>query len=146
MTQANALELPAIDLNDIEDMAAFTSPPAGTYVVSVSIAAKQINDNPMLEFTYELAEIIEVGTDEADRPAKVGQKWSDLHKLDSDGLMYAKPKLAFLGKMNGVSTLPDIVAASQGVQVKAEVKYGKPVESKKEPGTFVRYSRINFID
>lgn len=140
------LELPAIDLSDIEDMPGFSSPPAGVYIANLTVVAKTISDKPTLEFSYELVEAIEIGTDEADRPAKPGQKWSDLHGLDSGGLKYAKPKLAFLGKMNGVTTLPEIVAASQGLQLKVQVKYAAAVESKKEPGTFVRYARTNFVE
>lgn len=144
--QAHAFELPAIDLSDIEDMPGFSSPPAGIYIVNLSIVAKTISEKPSLEFAYELVEAVEIGSDEAERPAKPGQKWSDLHGLDSDGLKFAKPKLAFLGKMNGVTTLPDIVAASQGLQVKVQVKYGAAVESKKEPGTMVRYARTTLVE
>jgi hypothetical protein len=143
---ASHIDLPAIDLSDIEDMPGFSSPPAGLYIVNLTVLAKDVkNVGPALEFNYELAEALQIGTDEAERPAKVGQKWSDLHALDSDGLKYAKPKLSFLGQLNGVTTLPDIVAASQGLQVTVQVKYGAPAESKKEPGTFVRYARNTFV-
>lgn len=143
---ANAFELPAIDLTDIADLPAFASPPAGTYLVNLTIVAKTINQVPSIEFAYELTEAIEIGTEEAERPAMPGQKWSDLHSLDGDGLKWAKPKLVFLGQLNGVTTLPDIVAASQGIQVKVQVKYGAPVESKKEPGTMVRYARTTMLE
>lgn len=148
MTNATtrAFELPDIDLSDIEDIPGFSSPPAGTYIVNLSIVTKTILEKPSLEFAYELVEAVEIGSDEAERPAAPGQKWSDLHRLDSDGLKFAKPKLAFLGKMNGVTTLPDIVAASQGLQVKVQVKYGGAVESKKEPGTMVRYARTTLVE
>lgn len=69
------------DLNDIADLAAFETPPAGSYLLKVSMEAKEINDKPAVVANLEVVETVELKiTDDGVKgyrpPVKDGTKFN----------------------------------------------------------------------
>lgn len=68
------------DLDSIEDLPGFEAPPTGEYLLRMVSVLKQVKDAVCVQTEYEVLECIKQDND-ADTPAKVGNKFSSLYTI-----------------------------------------------------------------
>lgn len=114
----------SINIDSIEDMPGFDTPPSGTYACALSTMIKEINSKPVLSFAFTLQDTLALGTQNTEAPHLPGQKFDTLFNLDAKGLPWAKPYLQTLRAATGSSgDLAEIVGNSQGLNVVASFNY-----------------------
>lgn len=90
MSETNTALFDLLDkeIDDIKDLPSFAVPDTGVYKLLLSVGVKEINDKPVVEFSYEVREIVELAdsTIEEAARAKAGDKFSVATFLkDNDG-------------------------------------------------------------
>jgi hypothetical protein len=115
----------AANLDDLADLPSFETPPEGSYILTVSLAGKKINNKDAVEAAFEVVESVELA-DAADTPVAPGTKFSQAFFLDN---VYAvgnfKKLIAPLGAHFGISNIGELVRETQNITVAATVKNRK---------------------
>ena len=99
-------------LDDLPDMPAFVTWPAGAFRCAVSVEIKDINDNPVVEAKYTLKETLELAKD-GDKAPEVGSTNSEVFFLNKEigiGRLkeFLKPFAIKFGE-GGVQALIDLI-------------------------------------
>ncbi len=124
MTNETSLDNVDINIDSIDDMPGFDTPPSGEYLCNLSLVIKELGGKPVLAFVFTLGEQISEGTQHTEKPKLPGQKFDILFNLDEKGLPWVKPHLKMLQSATGSSpALTEIVGNSQGVNVSATFNY-----------------------
>ena len=122
---ATAMDL---TLDDIEDLPGFETPPSGQFICSLTLDAKDIKDKSYVSFDFKLVEVKQLGDQELDQPAIVGQKFNVLFQYNEQGLQYMKPYLKqFKEALKTTGSVPEIIEAVTDLNVLATFKYSKSV-------------------
>lgn len=117
-----------LDLDDIEDLPGFSTPPSGEYVCSLSLEAKDIKDKQYVSFDFKLVEVKQLGDQEVTNPAVVGQKFNVLYQYNEQGLSYMKPYLKkFKEALQTTGSVAEIIAATTDLNVLVTFKYSSSV-------------------
>lgn len=99
-------------LDDLPDMPAFVTWPAGAYRCAVSLEMKEINDNPVVEAKYTLKEVLELAKDgdKAPEPGSTNSEAFFLNKEIGIGKLkeFLKPFAIKFGE-GGVQALIDLI-------------------------------------
>ena len=113
-----------MQLDDIEDLPGFDTPPSGEYVCSVSLAAKTLKDKDYISFDFKLIEVKQLGDQETERTSVVGQQFGVLFRYNEQGLSYMKPYLKqFKEALKTSGSIAEIVEATKDVNVLVMFKY-----------------------
>lgn len=70
-------------IDDLADLPSFETPPAGSYILSVTTDVKTINDKQCVEASITVVETVEL-KDSAATPVADGTKFSQLFMLDNE--------------------------------------------------------------
>ncbi len=70
-------------LDDIDDLPGFAVPSNGEYLLSISMAVKEVNDKAAVEASFEVIECLKKDND-ADPDSKKGDKFSTLFFLEGE--------------------------------------------------------------
>jgi len=109
-------------LDDIEDLPEYKSFPKGSYKLSVTMSAKEVNDKPAVEMEMKCLEVLELADADAAAPAE-GDTSSILFFLDNPfGKGKLKKAATPLAESLGASSVREIVEACQGIECVAVLK------------------------
>lgn len=119
------------DLDTLEGIEIGT-PPAGVYVLTISLELKEVGDHPALEIQCQVVDTIEVAGNE--QKPESGLVFNSIAMLDNPyGIGYAKRVLGtFKPLANNSTKLGEIVQAAKGVSVTAVVKLRADKEDKEK--------------
>lgn len=124
MSETSLNSLPNFNLDTVEDMPGFETPPSGRYACSLSTVMKEINGKPYISFDYTLIEQLAKGTQNLGNPAMPGQKFNTLVGYNEKGLAYAKPVLMKLRTALGLGGgVQDIVDSVKDLAVEVTFNY-----------------------
>lgn len=106
-------------LDDLKDLPEFTPFHPGTHIVSLKWDKKIVNDKPCLELTLTMVETVEL-VDSTLPPNAAGSTTSTLYQLTNE-ISQGKLKevMKVLATSTGLSVMSEIIAASNGLVVKA---------------------------
>ena len=120
-----------VDMNSVEDIKGFELPPEGSYVCTLSLAPKVINNETRIEWKYDVVEPLQLNDPDAEVPA--GATFNQLMGLkviktkdgkDFDPRSVFKVKCTILSEALGVANNPrELVEAVQNVQVTCFLKH-----------------------
>ena len=112
------------NLDDLADLPAFESFPAGVHRATISIKQKVVNDKPGMEVSLIGIETVELSKPEEDKPITAGQVSSSLYFLDNEfGQGAFKKLIAPLAASLGVSSIRDLVDQCTGTEVEAVTSF-----------------------
>jgi copper oxidase (laccase) domain-containing protein len=112
------------NLDDLADLPAFESFPAGVHRATISIKQKVVNDKPGMEVSLTGIETVELSKPEEDKPITAGQVSSSLYFLDNEfGQGAFKKLIAPLAASLGVSSIRDLVDQCTGTEVEAVTSF-----------------------
>lgn len=140
------LDFMDLDFEGVDDLPTFETPPAGAYLLEVSLAVKEINGAKYLESSYIVEETVEL-KNPSDTPVPNGSRFSELFGVDPSivydsgqrAVEFTKVYVKQFFDYAGSTKLGDIVAAVQKTKVSAVVVNRR---NKKDPDT-VRASTKN---
>lgn len=76
-------DLFSASIDDLADLAAFETPPAGSYILSVTTDVKEINGKQAVEASFVVVETVEL-KDPAAKPVANGTKFSTAFMLNNE--------------------------------------------------------------
>jgi ribosomal protein L23 len=82
-TFASADALFALDLDDLADLASFETPAPGSYILTVSMDTKKINQKDAVEASFEVVEVVELKNKD-DKAVVPGTKFSTAFFIDNE--------------------------------------------------------------
>jgi hypothetical protein len=124
MSEQSMNQMPDLDLDDIEDLPGFDTPPSGEYVCALSLAQKTLKDKEYVSFDFKLIETKQLGTQELDNPHVVGQKFGVLYGYTEQGLGFMKPHLKqFKAALSTSGKISEIIEATKDLNVAVTFKY-----------------------
>ncbi len=140
------LDFMDLDFEGVDDLPTFETPPAGAYLLEVSLEAKEINSAKYVEAGYIIDETVEL-KNPSDTPVPNGSRFSELFSVDptivydsgQKAVEFTKVYVKQFFDFAGSTKLGDIVAAVQKVKVSCVIVNRR---SKKDPDT-VRASTKN---
>lgn len=140
------LDFMDLDFEGVDDLPTFETPPAGAYLLDVTLAIKEINGSKYLEASYIIDETVEL-KNPSDTPVPDNSRFSELFSVDPTlvydsgqrAVEFTKVYVKQFFEFAGSTKLGDIAAAVQKVKVSAVVVNRR---SKKDPNT-VRASTKN---
>lgn len=116
--------MPDLDLDDIEDLPGFDTPPSGEYICSLTLTRKELKGKDYVSFDFKLIEVKQIGTQEIENPAVVGQKFGVLFGYTEQGLGFMKPYLKQFKTALGTSgNISEIIEATKDLNVDVVFKY-----------------------
>ena len=120
-----------VDMNSVEDIKGFELPPEGSYVCTLSLAPKVINNETRIEWKYDVVEPLQLNDPDAEVPA--GATFNQLMGLkviktkdgkDFDPRSVFKVKCTILSEALGVANnVRELAEAVQNVQVTCFLKH-----------------------
>jgi hypothetical protein len=124
MSEQSMNQMPDLDLDDIEDLPGFSAPPSGNYICALTTEFKTLKEKEYVEFQFEIVELKQLGTQELDNPAVVGQKFGVLFGYNQQGLEFMKPYLKqFKEALKTSGSVKEIVEATTSLNVAVTFKY-----------------------
>lgn len=123
---ANINDLFSASLDDLADLPAFETPPAGSYLLRANMAVKEVNSKQCVEASFEVLETIELA-DPANSTAVVpGTKFSTLFMLDNEfGVGNLKKFLTPFQQHFGAANIGALVEEIKDVDIACLVKNRK---------------------
>lgn len=111
------------NLDDLADLPEFGTYPPGAHKVSIKWESKEVNKHPCLELQMVAIETEELANPEADQPLVAGAQGSVLYMLDNEfGQGNLKRTIKPLAEATGLSSLREIIEATQGMEVTVVTK------------------------
>ena len=124
MSEQNFDALLDASLDDLADLPAFESFPAGVHKATISIKQKTVNNKPGMEVSLTGIETVELSKPEEEKPITAGQVSSSLYFLDNEfGQGAFKKLIAPLAAHLGVSSIRDLIEQCEGTEVEAVTSY-----------------------
>jgi len=122
----NLDQLMTSSLDDLADLPTFEAPPNGSYRLDLSVEAKKKDDGKdVIVFTYLVDACVEQAN-AADKPAEVGQKFTEQFQLANEtGAGFFKRAAAVLMPAIGASTFPEFFEKAKNLKVFGVVKQRK---------------------
>jgi hypothetical protein len=119
-------DLFSASLDDLADLPAFETPPAGSYILLVSTDVKEVNSKQCVEAAIEVVETVELA-DPAGTPVPTGTKFSQLFMLDNEfGVGNLKKFLKPFSEHYGTTNIGELVRDHvKNVTISALVKTRK---------------------
>ena len=123
-----------MELDAIEDLPDFLTPPSGAYVLlQLSHEKKDIGEHPAMEFKFKIEQILEItgDLDEDEKPPEIGAEFSMAFMLDNKfGQGSLKEYLMPIAKHAGTTKAGDTMSAADGMSIIAVIsrKYNKKHE------------------
>lgn len=119
-------DLLSADLDDLADLPSFETPPAGAYILEVTMDVKPVNGKDAVEASIVVVETTELADKEA-TPVVAGTKFSQLFMLDNEyGVGNLKKFLKPFAAHFGTSKIGELVRDHiKGVTISAIVKNRK---------------------
>lgn len=138
----NLDQLMTASLDDLADLPTFEAPPNGSYRLTLSVEAKKKDDGKdVVVFSYTVDECVEQAN-VADKPAEVGQKFTEQFQLSSEtGAGYFKRNAAILMPAIGATNFSEFFEKAKDLKVFGTVKC-RTVESKEVGGEARRYASV----
>lgn len=107
--QFNSMEsLLGANLDDLDDLPSFETPPPGVYILDVTTDVKEVNDKDAIEASYTIKEVVEL-KDPTTTPPVIGSKFSTLFTLNEFGVGKLKEFLAPFAKQFGSSNVQELI-------------------------------------
>lgn len=123
MKQASSIdELFSASLDDLADLPSFETPPAGAYILNVTMAVKEINKKQAVEASFEVVETIELADDSATEVA-VGTKFSSAFMIGNEyGLGNLKKFLVPFQAHFNAPNIGALIEELKDVQISGTIK------------------------
>lgn len=142
------LDFDDLDFEGVDDLPSFEPPPAGAYLLEVSLAKKEINGAKYVEAQYIVDETVEQ-KNPSDTPVPNGSRFSELFSVDPTIVFASGQKAVEFTKLYvkqyfefaGSTRLDAIVAAVQKVKISCTVSNRR---DKKDP-ELIRASTKNVM-
>lgn len=124
MSEQSMNTMPDLDLDDIEDLPGFDTPPSGEFICALSLNQKTLKDKEYVSFDFKLIEVKQLGSQELDNPCVAGQKFGVLYGYTEQGLGFMKPYLKqFKTALNTSGKISEIIEATKDLNVNVTFKY-----------------------
>lgn len=146
-TGMNLSALLAATLDDVADLPSFDVPPAGYYKLGLTIAVKKINDRDVIEFNYDVREVMELA-DPTATPPTIGTKFNSAFQITNEiGLGKFKEAAEPIMEALGTTSFGDILGGQvAGMEVYAVLKHRVHKDDKSLPATDQRiYPEVSKI-
>lgn len=114
------------NLDDLADLPSFETPAPGSYILTVSMDTKQINNKDAIEAAFEVVEVVELANP-SDKAVPAGTKFSTAFFLDNEfGLGNLKKFLAPFSAHFGQGNIGTLIRDDmKNVQIACSVKNRK---------------------
>lgn len=140
------LDFEDLDFEGVDDLPTFETPPAGAYLLTVSLERKEINAAKYVEARYVIDETVEL-KNPSDTPVPNGSIFSELFSVDptivfasgQKAVEFTKQYIKQYFDFAGSTKLGDITAAVQNVKISCTISNRR---DKKDPDV-VRASTKN---
>jgi hypothetical protein len=118
-------DLFSASIDDLADLPAFEAPPPGSYILTVGMSVKQVNNKDVVEAAFTVNETVEL-SDGNDTPVIDGTKFSMIFMIDNEfGIGNLKKFLKPFQEHYGVSNIGALVNEIKDVQISALIKNRK---------------------
>lgn len=118
-------DLFSANIEDLADLPAYETPPAGSYILRVSCDVKKINEKDAVEAAYEVVETVELA-DPSSTPSVPGTKFSQAFMLNNEyGVGNLKKFLAPFQEHFGAANIGALLGEVKDVTIAATIKNRK---------------------
>lgn len=123
------------NIDDLEDLPSFETPPVGFYGLDFTLEKKKINEKPAIGANFVIKEVLELKNKDAKMP-ELGAKFGMLFMMDNEwGQKAFTSFIRPVAAAKGLTKMRDIITAcAEATTINATVKhrFGKDAAGKKD--------------
>jgi hypothetical protein len=126
MSNDTPMSFDDIDVSGVAAAPSMDTPPAGSYIVLLSMEQKIVADKRAISANCVLEDVIELGEQHTEKPANPGQQFNTLYFIDKpERVPYVKRDLAVFFDSLGTQSVNTMVAGVQNIRCKIICNYSR---------------------
>lgn len=131
------------NIDDLEDLPSFETPPVGFYQLGMTLEKKKINDKRAVGANFVIREVLELKKKDAPVP-EVGHKFGMLFMLENEwGQKAFTTFIRPIAKAKGLSKMSEVIAAcAEETVIAATVKHRFAKDDKDKENPFANVENI----